>query len=92
MSNYGILALLLQSSLLMLTSGVQSGILCCAVLRSLWNFTLIGKMMRVVQCDRGTLWCGFVDVRGVRGCVIGTGRLVLLGSEMWEVSMGWECR
>jgi hypothetical protein len=23
--------------------------------------------------------------------VICTGRLVLLGSEMWEVMMGWEC-
>jgi len=25
-------------------------------------------------------------------CVIYTGQLVLLGSEMWEVTMGWVCR
>jgi hypothetical protein len=26
-----------------------------------------------------------------RNCVIHTGQLVLLGSEMWEVTVGWEC-
>ena len=25
-------------------------------------------------------------------CVIYTGQLVLSGSEMWEVTMGWVCR
>ena len=27
----------------------------------------------------------------MRNCVIYTGQLVLLGREMWESTMGWEC-
>jgi len=60
MSDYEILALLLQSSLNADGWCTKWDRPTCIVLRPLWSFTV----MRVVQCDRGTIWCGFVDVTG----------------------------